>query len=216
MFTGIVEEMGKIVRVEKGAKSSRLTVSGDKIFSDLKLGDSVATNGVCLTVTSFSKGIFTADVMNETLKRSNLGELRQGSMVNLERAMIANGRFGGHIVSGHIDGTGVITKIEQDDIAVWYTIRADRKIMKYIIEKGSVAIDGISLTIAKVTDNNFSVSLIPHTAKETVLGYKKTGDTVNLENDVVGKYIEHFLSFKEEPATKSSGITKEFLLKAGF
>ena len=208
--------MGKIVRVEKGAKSSRLTVSGDKIFSDLKLGDSVATNGVCLTVTSFSKGIFTADVMNETLKRSNLGELRQGSMVNLERAMIANGRFGGHIVSGHIDGTGVITKIEQDDIAVWYTIRADRKIMKYIIEKGSVAIDGISLTIAKVTDNDFSVSLIPHTAKETVLGYKKTGDTVNLENDVVGKYIEHFLSFKEEPETKSSGITKEFLLKAGF
>ena len=216
MFTGIVEEMGKIVRVEKGAKSSRLTVSGDKIFSDLKLGDSVATNGVCLTVTSFSKGIFTADVMNETLKRSNLGELRQGSMVNLERAMIANGRFGGHIVSGHIDGTGIITKIEQDDIAVWYTIRADRKIMKYIIEKGSVAIDGISLTIAKVTDNDFSVSLIPHTAKETVLGYKKTGDTVNLENDVVGKYIEHFLSFKEEPETKSSGITKEFLLKAGF
>ena len=216
MFTGIVEEMGKIVRVEKEAKSSRLTVSGDKIFSDLKLGDSVATNGVCLTVTSFSKGIFTADVMNETLKRSNLGELRQGSMVNLERAMIANGRFGGHIVSGHIDGTGVITKIEQDDIAVWYTIRADRKIMKYIIEKGSVAIDGISLTIAKVTDNDFSVSLIPHTAKETVLGYKKTGDTVNLENDVVGKYIEHFLSFKEEPETKSSGITKEFLLKAGF
>lgn len=216
MFTGIVEEIGKIVRVEKGAKSSRLTVSGDKIFSDLKLGDSVATNGVCLTVTSFSKGIFTADVMNETLKRSNLGELRQGSMVNLERAMIANGRFGGHIVSGHIDGTGVITKIEQDDIAVWYTIRADRKIMKYIIEKGSVAIDGISLTIAKVTDNDFSVSLIPHTAKETVLGYKKTGDTVNLENDVVGKYIEHFLSFKEEPETKSSGITKEFLLKAGF
>lgn len=216
MFTGIVEEMGKIVRVEKGAKSSRLTVSGDKIFSDLKLGDSVATNGVCLTVTSFSKGIFTADVMNETLKRSNLGELRQGSMVNLERAMIANGRFGGHIVSGHIDGTGVITKIEQDDIAVWYTIRADRKIMKYIIEKGSVAIDGISLTIAKVTDNDFSVSLIPHTAKETVLGYKKTGDTVNLENDVVGKYIEHFLSFKEEPETKSSGITKELLLKAGF
>ena len=216
MFTGIVEEMGKIVRVEKGAKSSRLTVLGDKIFSDLKLGDSVATNGVCLTVTSFSKGIFTADVMNETLKRSNLGELRQGSPVNLERAMIANGRFGGHIVSGHIDGTGVITKIEQDDIAVWYTIRADRKIMKYIIEKGSVAIDGISLTIAKVTDNDFSVSLIPHTAKETVLGYKKTGDTVNLENDVVGKYIEHFLSFKEEPETKSSGITKEFLLKAGF
>lgn len=216
MFTGIVEEIGRIIRIEKGANSSRLTVAGEKIFSDLKLGDSVATNGVCLTVTDFSKGIFTADVMNETLKRTNLGDLRQGSAVNLERAMVANGRFGGHIVSGHIDGTGVITKIEQDDIAVWYTIEADRKIMKYIIEKGSVAIDGISLTVAKVTDRSFSVSLIPHTAKETVLGYKKTGDTVNLENDVVGKYIEHFLIFKDEPEVKTSGITKEFLLKAGF
>lgn len=208
--------MGKVIKVEKGAKSSKLTIGGDKIFSDIKLGDSVAVNGVCLTVTSFTSGIFTADVMNETLTRSNLGNLKQGSKVDLERAMIANGRFGGHIVSGHIDGTGVIAKITQDDIAVWYTISADKKVMKYIIEKGSVAIDGISLTIAKVTENNFSVSLIPHTAKETVLGLKNIGDTVNLENDVVGKYIEHFLYFKDDPVEKSSGITKEFLLKAGF
>ncbi len=154
--------------------------------------------------------------MNETLTRSNLGNLKQGSEVDLERAMIADGRFGGHIVSGHIDGTGKITKISQDDIAVWYTISADKKLMKYIIEKGSVAIDGISLTVAKVTDGDFSVSLIPHTAKETVLGSKKVGDTVNLENDVVGKYIEHFLNFKDEPDQKSSGITKEFLFKSGF
>ncbi|MEA4973908.1 Riboflavin synthase [bioreactor metagenome] len=216
MFTGIVEEIGKIIKVERGVKSSKLTIGGNKIFSDLKLGDSVAVNGVCLTVTSFSKGVFTADVMNETLSRSNLGTLKQGSAANLERAMIADGRFGGHIVSGHIDGTGVITQIKQDDIAIWYTVSTDNKVMKYIIEKGSVAIDGISLTVAKVTEGDFSVSLIPHTAKETVLGLKKIGDTVNLENDVVGKYIEHFLNFKNEPDKKSLGISKEFLLKAGF
>ncbi|MCD8036684.1 MAG: riboflavin synthase [Clostridiales bacterium] len=217
MFTGIVEELGRIVNVSLGAKSSKLTVAGEKIFDDLKLGDSVAVNGVCLTVTSFTKGTFTADVMNETLQRSNLGALKPGSPVDLERAMAADGRFGGHIVSGHIDGTGTITKIEKDDIALWYTVRADNKIMKYIIEKGSVAIDGISLTVAKVTNTDFSVSLIPHTAKETVLGHKKAGDTVNLENDVIGKYIEHFLNFKEEDTpVKQSGITKDFLLKAGF
>ena len=135
--------------------------------------------------------------------------------------MLCNGRFGGHIVSGHIDCTGRIVKTERDDIAVWYTIAADRKIMKYIIEKGSVAIDGISLTVAKVTDTDFSVSLIPHTAKETVLGFKKPGDTVNLENDVVGKYIEHFIMFDDNENNngrrgKGSGITRDFLLKAGF
>ena len=190
MFTGIVEEIGTIKKVEKGAKSSKLTIEGAKIFDDLKLGDSVAVNGVCLTVTEYTKNTFTADVMNETLSRSNLGDLKNGSRVDLERAMAADGRFGGHIVSGHIDGTGRIVKTEKDDIAVWYTIAADKKIMKYIIEKGSVTIDGISLTVAKVTDTDFSVSIIPHTAKETVLGFKKVGDTVNLENDVVGKYIE--------------------------
>ena len=216
MFTGIVEEIGRVERIKHGQHSAVLTIHADTVLEGTKIGDSIAVNGICLTVTELFSHGFSADVMHETLNRSSLAGLTMGTPVNLERAMAADGRFGGHIVSGHIDGTGVITKIEQDDIAVWYTIRADRKIMKYIIEKGSVAIDGISLTIAKVTDNDFSVSLIPHTAKETVLGYKKTGDTVNLENDVVGKYIEHFLSFKEEPETKSSGITKEFLLKAGF
>ena len=217
MFTGIVEEIGTIKKVEKGAKSSKLTIEGSKIFDDLKLGDSVAVNGVCLTVTAYTKNTFTADVMNETFSRSNLGDLRNGSPVDLERAMAADGRFGGHIVSGHIDGTGRITKTERDDIAVWYTVAADRKIMKYIIEKGSVTIDGISLTVAKVTETDFSVSIIPHTAKETVLGFKKPGDTVNLENDVVGKYIEHFLKFDDDAVQeKSSGITRDFLLKAGF
>lgn len=217
MFTGIVEEIGTIKKVEKGAKSSKLTIEGKKIFEDLKLGDSVAVNGVCLTVTEYTKNTFTADVMNETLSRSNLGDLKTGSRVDLERAMAADGRFGGHIVSGHIDGTGRIVKTEKDDIAVWYTIAADRKIMKYIIEKGSVTIDGISLTVARVTDTDFAVSIIPHTAKETVLGFKKQGDTVNLENDVVGKYIEHFLTFEDKGVPeKNTGITKDFLLRAGF
>ena len=216
MFTGIVEEIGKIIKMEKGAKSSRLTIGGKVIFSDLKLGDSVAVNGVCLTVTGYTNEHFTADVMNETLLRSSLGSVKIGSEVNLERAMPANGRFGGHIVSGHIDGTGTITKIDKDDIARWYTIAAGPKVMRYIIEKGSVAIDGVSLTVAKVSDNDFAVSLIPHTAVKTILGLKKPGDTVNLENDAVGKYIEHFLKFESNKKENKTAITKEFLTKAGF
>ncbi len=209
MFTGIVVEMGEVKKLTKGAKSAQITISGKKIFEDLKLGDSIATNGVCLTVSSFTSDTFTADVMNETLSRSNLGALKVGSSVNLEPAMQMNGRFGGHIVSGHIDGVGKIVNIKKDDIAVWYTIETTIEIMNYIIEKGSITIDGISLTVAKLRNNQFSVSIIPHTAKETVLGQKTVGATVNLENDIVGKYIEKFV-------TKSEGVTKELLLSNGF
>ncbi|NLA70120.1 MAG: riboflavin synthase [Clostridiales bacterium] len=209
MFTGIVEEIGVIKSIRKGAKSATLSVAADKIFSDLKIGDSVATNGVCLTVTSISGELYTADVMNETLSRSSLGSLKIGSNVNLERAMAADGRFGGHIVSGHIDGTGKIKSITQDDISIWYTIQADSNIMRYIVEKGSITIDGISLTVARVDRNSFAVSIIPHTAKETILSEKKIGSIVNLENDVVGKYIEKFMSTPQ-------GITKEFLFENGF
>ena len=217
MFTGIVEEIGTIKKVEKGAKSSKLTIEGAKIFDDLKLGDSVAVNGVCLTVTEYTKNTFTADVMNETLSRSNLGDLKNGSRVDLERAMAADGRFGGHIVSGHIDGTGRIVKTEKDDIAVWYTIAADKKIMKYIIEKGSVTIDGISLTVARVSQTDFAVSIIPHTGANTTLLMKNKGDVVNLENDITGKYIEKLLGLTKEQETKSeSKITREFLTKYGF
>lgn len=219
MFTGIIEETGKIVGIRKGAKSSVLQIAGNKIFSDLKIGDSVAVNGVCLTVTTMTNQSFYADVMSETLMRSSLGALRQGSMVNLERAMAADGRFGGHIVSGHIDGTGEICNIKKDDNAVWYTIKASPKLMRYIVEKGSIAIDGISLTVARVGKEEFSVSIIPHTIQETILGTKRVGDIVNLENDIVGKYIEQFLKLPESlPASdeKNSGITMEFLAKAGF
>ena len=216
MFTGIVEEIGKIKSIKNGVKSSILSIQGDRIFEDIHLGDSIAVNGVCLTVTSFNNKIFTADVMNETLSRSSLGNLKVGSYVNLERAMSANGRFGGHIVSGHIDGVGTIIKIEKDDNAIWYTIKSEDKLMKYIVEKGSIAIDGISLTVAKVYKCNFSVSIIPHTANETILSHKSVGDNVNLENDIIGKYVEKLINFGDKNNKLESNITMEFLMENGY
>lgn len=185
-----------------------IEIDAKYVLSDVKIGDSIAVNGLCLTVTDFGTDYFTADIMPESLNRSSLGSLIFGDRVNLERAMAAGGRFGGHIVSGHIDGTGRISKIRRDSNAVWYTINADKKILKYVIEKGSIAIDGVSLTVAAVSGTDFSVSVIPHTAENTALPYKKTGDIVNLENDLIGKYIEKLLNEK-------SGITREFLARHG-
>lgn len=215
MFTGIIEEIGTVISVTKNSQQAKITVKADKIFSDLKLGDSVAVNGVCLTASAISGDTFTADVMNETFSRTSLSKLKPKSHVNLERAMSAEGRFGGHIVAGHVDGTGIITAVEKDDNAVWYTISASQNIIKYIIEKGSVAIDGISLTVAKLTDSSFSVSIIPHTARETILSEKNVGDEVNLENDIVGKYVERLLGYKQEKTNKSN-ITADFLSQNGF
>jgi len=215
MFTGIVEEKGTIKAIKKGTKSSVLTIQGNVIFSDLKLGDSVAVNGVCLTVSAFTESTFMADVMFETLKRSSIGDLKAGSHVNLERAMPANGRFGGHIVSGHIDGTGTISAIKKEDNAILYTIKTPENIMKYIVEKGSIAIDGISLTIAGIGADNFTVSIIPHTAKETILSEKAIGDTVNLENDIIGKYVEKLMGYATDAEPKSK-LTREFLAKHGY
>ena len=215
MFTGIVEEIGKIAGIQKGAKSAVLTIQADKVLEDVHIGDSIAVNGVCLTVTSFEKNTYTADVMNETLQRSSLGSLSIGSSVNLERAMAANGRFGGHIVSGHIDGTGTITQVKRDDNAIWYTIMAEASLMKYIVEKGSITIDGISLTVATVSDTDFQVSIIPHTQANTVLSDRKTGDVVNLETDIIGKYVEKLLQPQKIPE-KESKITLEFLAENGF
>ncbi len=216
MFTGIVEEMGQIRSIVRGASSAVLSIEANLILEDLKIGDSVAVNGVCLTATSIGAGGFTADVMHETLNRSSLGALQKGSHVNLERAMLANGRFGGHIVSGHIDGTGTIGSIQKDDNALWYTILADAKLLRYIVEKGSVTIDGISLTVADVQSDRFAVSLIPHTAKVTVLGEKRTGDIVNLETDIIGKYVEKLMKPAVEETKQKSGITMEFLAENGF
>lgn len=215
MFTGIVEEIGKVQNVKKNVKSFVLTIEGNKIFEDINIGDSISVNGVCLTVTTFTNNAFTVDVMNETISRSSLRQLKNGSHVNLERAMPANGRFGGHIVSGHIDGTGKIIKIEKDDNAIWYTIAVKDNLMKYIVEKGSIAIDGISLTIAKVTEDNFSVSIIPHTAQETILSHRSVGDIVNIENDVIGKYVEKLITYEKNKKVESN-ITMDFLMKSGF
>ena len=212
MFTGIIEETGVVRDIRKGADSSVLTIEGDIIFDDLRVGDSVSVSGVCLTVTSREGRAFTADVMHETLRRSALGSLKTGGRVNLERAMPANGRFGGHIVTGHIDGTGTIAGIENDGVAVWFTVRAASQILRYVVEKGSVAIDGVSLTVASVSNDSFRVSVIPHTARVTTLSGKKTGDTVNLENDILGKYIEKLMG----PSLPQGGITGEFLAKHGF
>lgn len=209
MFTGIIEEIGTVANIERGAKSSRITVSAERIFDDLKIGDSVSVNGMCATAAEISGNTFTADIMAESMRRTNLGDLKKGSRVNLERAMQLNGRFGGHIVSGHIDGTGVIISQRREDNAVWLTVGAAENIMRYIIEKGSVAIDGVSLTVASVYSDAFAVSIIPHTAGETTLLSKRTGEKVNLECDIVGKYIERFTSGQR-------GITLDFLKKNGF
>lgn len=220
MFTGIVEEMGVIRGIRKNRESAVVSVKAGKVLEDLKIGDSVAVNGVCLTVVEFFSGGFGADVMHETLDRSTLGSLKPGSRVNLERAMAADGRFGGHIVAGHVDGRGTVRKIERDDNALWYTIAADKEILRYVVEKGSIAIDGISLTVAKAAEDSFQVSVIPHTARETVLQDRKPGDQVNLETDVIGKYVERFLTFPAETGTKENtageGITMEMLRKYGF
>lgn len=212
MFTGIIEEIGKIQGIKKGVNSAILFVQASEIMEDIHLGDSIAVNGVCLTVTSISSTGFTADVMNETLNCSSFGNLKIGSPVNLERAMAANSRFGGHIVSGHIDGTGTVSDIRRDDNAVWYTIKTPLPVLRYIIEKGSIAIDGISLTVARVYKDSFSVSIIPHTASLTTLSKRRVGDAVNLENDCIGKYVERLIG-KE---SQNSNITAVFLAKYGF
>lgn len=217
MFTGIVEEKGSVKSIRRGQHSAVITVSAKKILQDTVPGDSIAVNGICLTVTSLGPGWFTADVMHETLNRSSLSDAAAGTFVNLERAMAADGRFGGHIVSGHVDGTGVIREIRRDDNAVWFTVSAPGNIMKYIVEKGSVAIDGISLTVASVRDDSFDVSVIPHTLGLTVLGDRCRGDIVNLENDIIGKYVEKLMNYSPGSAEDNKGgITEEMLIKYGF
>lgn len=216
MFTGIVEEIGTVAQVQRGRHSAIISIQASAVLEGLKTGDSIAVNGVCLTVTSFHASGFTADIMHETLDRSALVKLKKGSHVNLERAMPADGRFGGHIVAGHVDGVGTIVSIRQDDTAIWYTIQAGPSILRYIVEKGSVAIDGISLTVAGVSTGQFSISAIPHTVKMTVLSERREGDLVNLENDIIGKYVERLLSPAPALQEKGSTLTKDFLYKCGF
>lgn len=225
MFTGLIEEVGEIQSIQRGSRSCVLTIGCRIVLEGSKIGDSIAVNGVCLTVTSLGGSYFMADAMPETLDRSSLGRLSTGCSVNLERAMAANGRFGGHIVSGHIDGTGTIREIRRDDNAVWYTVAADAGLLRYIVEKGSITIDGISLTVAYVDDAVFKVSIIPHTQSVTSLRERRTGDIVNLECDIIGKYVEKLMQPAGSAKTagngggeraQSGGISMEFLLENGF
>ena len=215
MFTGIVEEVGAIKNIKRGQHSAVLTIQAKTVLEETRIGDSIAVNGICLTVTRLFPDGFSADVMHETLNRSSLGALGVKSPVNLERAMLAGGRFGGHIVSGHIDGTGTIRDVRRDGNAVWYTIQAPEPILRLIVEKGSIAIDGISLTVARVDHVSFSVSIIPHTLQETALAFKRAGDIVNLENDCIGKYVAKLMGVEEEDKA-GKGMTREFLQRYGF
>lgn len=219
MFTGIIEEIGSVRAITMRGNSGTISIKADKVLEGTKIGDSIAVNGICLTVTSILQDGFTADVMAETVRRSGLGELQRGDGVNLERAMAADGRFGGHIVSGHIDGTGTITEFRREENAIWVTIEASQEMLALIVEKGSICIDGISLTVAAVSDCTFQVSIIPHTAEETILIRKHVGDTVNLENDVIGKYIQRLLYGKRENEVRNkreSSLTLEKLQELGF
>ena len=226
MFTGIIEELGTVKALSMAGKSGTIAISAKKVLEKTKIGDSIAVNGVCLTVTTLKPDGFTADVMAETIRRSSLGILNPGSKVNLERAMAADGRFGGHIVSGHIDGTGTITEFRKEENAVWVRIEASPAIMNLIVEKGSICIDGISLTVATVSKTDFQVSVIPHTGEETTLLKKVPGDKVNLENDVVGKYVQKLLGIapvsednneeNKNSGSPKTGLTMDMLKEFGF
>lgn len=213
MFTGIIEELGTVGQMDRRPDSIKLTIQAHTVLEGTKLGDSIAVNGVCLTVTSMTDSAFTADVMHETMRRSSLCDIQSGSKVNLERAMQLGGRLGGHIVSGHIDGTGHVARIANDGIARVITISIPKDMEPYIVEKGSIAIDGISLTIVSVGNSQFSVSIIPHTMANTTLIDKRPGSIVNLETDVIGKYVH---SFTVGYQGKGKGLTMEKLLENGF
>lgn len=215
MFTGLVEEIGRVESVVKSAKSAKIIIKAKTVLEGVKLGDSICTNGVCLTVTSFDSSRFTIDAVAETMRRSNLKNLSPGDEVNLERALMLGDRLGGHIVSGHIDGIGIIEDYQREDNAVWITVRTSFEVLRYIVQKGSIAIDGVSLTVAYVDDSAFKVSIIPHTKDMTTLLRKKIGDEVNLECDMIGKYIEKFLGGKDQEPVKKD-IDFNFLSENGF
>lgn len=214
MFTGLVNEVGKIIGINKGKDSAKITINANRILEEVKIGDSIAVNGVCLTVTSYVNNSFTVDVMPETMTLTNIKDLKVNSLVNLEPALRMSDRLGGHIVTGHIDGRGIISKFIKEDNATRITINIPKDVHKYIIHKGSVAIDGISLTVAQVVENSFQVSIIPLTGQDTTLLNKKVGDEVNIECDVVGKYVERLLMNRQED--KKSKLDKDFLKENGF
>ena len=216
MFTGIIEEIGTVQSVKRSQSSLTLEIAGAVIFDDLKIGDSVAVNGVCLTATTIGAGRFTADVMPESVKMTTLLQLSTGRKVNLERAMAANGRFGGHVVAGHVDGQGTIIGKDHVGNSIVFRITTDSDILHYVIYKGSITVDGASLTVSKVGPSWFEISIIPHTIGNTILRYASIGTTVNLETDIFGRYIEHFMKGPKEALSKQGNVTMDTLLSNGF
>lgn len=220
MFTGLVEEIGKISKITKGSNSYQFTIAAQQVLSEMKLGDSVSTNGACLTVVARTNTNFTVDIMAETVKRTNFKLMKVGDTVNLERAMRLSDRLGGHLVSGHIDAIGKIVGIKKEDIANIISIEAPKELLDQMLNKGSIAIDGISLTIIAVDAKSFQVGIIPHTAQETSLLKKTKGDIVNLETDLIGKYVLNFLKPNNKENTTqvkaSSKVTMDFLAANGF
>lgn len=208
MFTGIIEEVGKLKKFDGG----RIEIACEKVLGDVDIGDSISTNGICLTVTNFGQNFFTADVMPETVRKTSLGELAEGGAVNLERALQVGDRFGGHIVSGHIDGVGKILNIRIDGNAVFVEVSAASNILRQIAVKGSVTLDGISLTVVDATSENFCVSMIPHTLSVTNFKFKHVGSLVNIETDILAKYVDRLLNFKPAPIE----LTREVLAANGF
>lgn len=215
MFTGIVEELGTIQSISKKGKTLALTIHGAKVLEEVRNGDSIAVNGVCLTVTTFDEHTFQVDVMPETYNATSLSILKRGSTVNLERAMAANGRFGGHFVTGHVDGVGTILKRENDENAIYYHIAYPSTYRHLLLMKGSIAIDGTSLTVFGIDENYFTVSIIPHTVEQSVIGLKNVGDIVNLEFDLIGKYLHSLLSVNRQ-SRQPDRISKAFLQENGF
>lgn len=216
LFTGIVEEVGKVLSITKSDNGAKLTIGANIITRDIDLGDSVAVNGVCLTITNIKPNSVIADVMNETLKNSMLNELMVGDFVNLERALTLNSRLGGHIVTGHIDGVGKIENITKDGIGIWYKIKADSEILKYIVKKGSACINGASLTITDVDYDSFKVCIIPHTHTNTTLSTLKKGSSVNIENDIIGKYVYKLFCIQNDEINKRSELDIKKLMELGF
>lgn len=216
MFTGIIEELGTVKKAAVLGNTIKLTIKASKITEDIKLGDSISVNGVCLTVTEFHHDEFSVDVMPETFKSTSLSKLKERTLVNLERAMAANGRFGGHFVTGHVDGTGQILKKRPSENAIYADISVPRSFSHLLLMKGSIAIDGTSLTIFGITDQSVTVSIIPHTAKESVLGFKQAGDMVNLEFDMLAKYLYSFTNREQSNGSKNNGISEGFLRANGF
>ena len=216
IFTGLVEEMGEVVSVARGEKSLKIKIKCKKVLEGAKIGDSIATNGTCLTAVELGKDYFTADCMFETVKRTNLKRLKSGSKVNLEKSLTLATPLGGHLVTGDVDCEGRIMSIKQEGIAKIYEISVEPRLMKYVVEKGRITLDGASLTIVDFTNESLSVSLIPHTQEMITLGYKKIGDYINVETDLIGKYVERLLHFGNKEEKKGKGIDEKFLLENGF